>query len=75
MVAEVFVPGPKQPLNAPYGGKLVNVMASPQRAEEVITHHLHPCACSIVAHGVGGRGWGCLQKVASVHRCSIYGRM
>lgn len=35
VVAEVFVPGPKQPLNAPYGGKLVNVMASPQRAEEV----------------------------------------
>ena len=35
VVAEVFVPGPKQPLNAPHGGKLVSVMASSERAEEV----------------------------------------
>ncbi len=35
LVAEVFVPGPKAPLNEPYGGQLVNVMASPERAEEV----------------------------------------
>jgi hypothetical protein len=37
IISEVFVPGPKAPLNPPHGGKLVNVMASSERAEEVST--------------------------------------
>jgi hypothetical protein len=35
VMSEVFQPGAKAPLNLPPGGKLVSVMASPERVQEV----------------------------------------
>ena len=52
VVAEVFVPGPKAPLNAPHGGRLVNVMATPERAEEVCCHNMGLCILLVLREAI-----------------------